>query len=178
MTTVARISALLAAALTTACASMPPVRMEATSADYEMLAGEWRGEYTSVALGRRGSIEFKLVAGDNKAFGDVVMVPQGSGRPYEARYDGQSRQPYSGGGRPDSQMLTIFFVRASGGTITGMLDRYWDPDRNCTASTVFRGTLLERTIEGTFSTTWECGAGEATGEWKVTRRILKQSARS
>jgi hypothetical protein len=150
---------------------MPPVRMDATRGDYEMLAGEWRGEYSSAALGRRGAIEFKLVAGENKASGDVIMVPQMSGRPYERRYNGDGTQTYYGDGRTDSHMLTIFFVRAFSGAIEGMLDRYWDPDRNCNAMTVFRGTLTGRTIAGTFRTTWECGAGEATGEWKVTRTV-------
>ena len=176
MTNVAKSGSLLAvsgtlvALFTVACASMPPVRMDATRGDYEMLAGEWRGEYSSAALGRRGAIEFKLVAGENKASGDVIMVPQTSGRPYERRYNGDGTQTYYGDGRTDSHLLTIFFVRAFSGAIEGMLDRYWDPDRNCNAMTVFRGTLTERTIAGTFRTTWECGAGAATGEWKVTRR--------
>jgi hypothetical protein len=182
MTTAAKRSRLLAASgmfvalLTSACASLPPVRMDATPRDYEMLAGEWRGEYSSAALGRRGTIEFKLVAGENKASGDVIMVPQSSGRPYERQYNGDGSQTYYGGGRSDSRMLTIFFVRAFGGAIEGMLDRYWDPDRNCNAMTVFRGTLAGRTIAGTFSTTWECGVGEATGEWKVTRKASTQTA--
>jgi hypothetical protein len=175
MTTVAKLFGLITALLTTACASMPPVRMEATTADYEMLAGEWRGDYTSPALGRRGSIEFKLVAGENKAFGDVVMVPQGSGRPYEPQTT--LEHPYQDQRTATSQVLTIFFVRASGGVITGTLDPYWDPDRNCNASTFFRGQLFDRTITGTFNTTWDCGAGQATGEWKVTRKAPKQSAR-
>jgi hypothetical protein len=162
-------SAMLAALLTAACVSLSPVRMDATPGDYEMLAGEWRGEYSSAALGRRGAIEFKLVAGENKASGDVIMVPQTSGRSYEQRYNRDGTQTYYGDGRSDSHILTIFFVRAFSGAIEGMLDRYWDPDRNCNAMTVFRGTLTGRTIAGTFRTTWECGAGEATGEWKVTR---------
>jgi hypothetical protein len=160
---------MLVALLTAACASMPPVRIDATPADYEMLAGEWRGEYSSAALGRGGTIEFKLIAGENKAYGDVIMVPQTSGRPYEPRYNGDGTQTYYGDGRTDARQLKIFFVRAFSGAIEGMLDKYWDPDRRCNAMTVFRGTLAGRTIAGTFSTTWECGAGEATGEWKVTR---------
>jgi hypothetical protein len=31
---------------------MPPVRLDATPVDVEMLAGRWEGEYTSLALGR------------------------------------------------------------------------------------------------------------------------------
>ena len=155
---------------------MPPVKLEATPADLEMLAGQWDGEYTSPALGRRGSIEFKLAAGQSQAAGDVLMIPQGSGRPYEA---GSLEHPSdTSGGQPRSQMLSIRFVRASAGAITGMLDPYWDPDRNCEAHTVFNGILVETTIEGTFSTTFECGAGEASGRWRVTRKPEPKGDRS
>lgn len=75
---------LLAVLLASGCIHMPPIRLEATPADLEMLAGQWNGEYTSPALGRRGSIEFKLAAGQDQATGDVLMVPQGSGRPVRA----------------------------------------------------------------------------------------------
>ena len=59
------------------CAPMPTVALDATPADLEILAGEWTGEYESAALGRRGSIEFKLKAGTAAAHGDVLMVPRG-----------------------------------------------------------------------------------------------------
>ena len=51
---------------TSGCAPMPTVALEATPADLEILAGEWTGEYESAALGRRGSIEFKLKAGTER----------------------------------------------------------------------------------------------------------------
>jgi hypothetical protein len=162
------VSVLLVVLLTSGCAFMPPVRLEGTPADLEMLSGQWNGEYTSPALGRRGSIEFKLVAGQNQASGSVLMIPQASGRPYER--GSLEHPPESSGGQPSSQLLTIRFVRASAGTISGMLDPYWDPDRNCEARTVFNGNLIERTIEGTFTTTFDCGAGEASGRWHVTRK--------
>jgi hypothetical protein len=154
------------------CASMPPVRLDATRTDLEMLAGQWDGEYTSPALGRRGSIEFKLVAGQNQASGDVLMIPQGSGTPYQP--GSFEHPPNSPGNQPPWQLLTIRFVRASGGTISGMLDPYWDPDRNCEARTVFEGNLVERRIEGTFRTTFDCGAGQASGRWHVTRKSVSR----
>ena len=57
-----------------------------------------------------------------------------------------------------ASILTIRFVRASEGAISGMLDPYWDPDRNCEARTVFSGTLVDWSIEGTL-TTFDCGSG-------------------
>jgi hypothetical protein len=161
------------------CAPMPTVALEATPADLEVLAGNWTGEYTSAALGRRGSIEFNLKAGTDEARGDVVMVPQGNRRPYERESRGQYReQPYQEPGMARSVLLTIRFIRASNGSVTGMLDRYWDPDRNCLAQTMFRGYMGIGTVEGTFTTTFDCGAGEATGTWKVTRKMKTHAAGS
>ena len=150
-----------------ACAYMPPVHLEATPADMEMLAGQWKGDYNSPALGRRGSIEFTLVAAEGQAYGSVVMSAQGSGRPYEPNTLGRD---IDGNRIAPTQLLTIRFVRADAGQITGMLDPYWDPDRNCQATTRFLGYLAKGVIEGTFKTTFDCGAGEASGTWQVTRK--------
>jgi hypothetical protein len=162
-----KFSVLLAATLAAGCAYMPPVNLEATPADMELLAGRWDGEYSSPALGRRGTVEFKLVAGAKEASGDVQMIPQGSGRPYAPDTHGQ---PADGSPTPATTLLTIRFVRASSGEISGMLDPYWDPDRNCQAHTAFSGRLEQRTIDGTFTTTFDCGPGEASGHWRVTRK--------
>ena len=124
--------------LMSGCTYMPPVQLEATPADLELLTGEWSGEYDSATLGRHGTIEFKLMAGREQASGDVVMVPQGSAQPYQRAT--LEHPPPGADGLPEARILTIRFVRASGGAISGMLDPYWDPDRNCTARTVFSGT--------------------------------------
>ncbi len=168
MTTTLRFCAAALAVFTIACTGLPPVRMDATPGDYERLAGKWRGEYTSTALGRHGTIDFQLTAGTNKASGAVVMIPQGYARPYPAY--GNAPYEYEARSLDNSHVLTIAFVRANDGSVRGILDRYWDPDRSCFASSVFRGVVEKETIAGTFVTTWECGQGEASGEWKVTRR--------
>lgn len=170
----ANVIGLMLVVVTAGCMPMPTVALEATPADLEMLAGEWQGEYTSAALGRRGSIAFKLVAGEDYARGDVLMIPQGSGRPYER--DSLKHPPDASGAQPASQLLTIKFVRASYGAVSGMLDSYWDPDRNCYAHTVFRGHLALGIVEGTFTTNFDCGAGQATGDWKVTRKPASKKA--
>jgi hypothetical protein len=171
----ARVTVLLIAMLTSACFSMPPVRLEATPGDLEVLAGQWHGDYSSPALGRSGSIEFKLVAGQNQASGAVLMIPQGSARPYQPGT--LEHAPNNSGSQPSSRMLSIRFVRAAAGTVDGMLDPYWDPDRNCEARTVFHGSQTEGTIEGTFTTTFDCGAGEASGQWRVTRTSASRENR-
>ena len=156
--------------LAAGCAPMPIVALTATPADLEILAGDWRGEYESAALGRRGSIEFKLKAGTDEARGDVLMVPRGSRTPYQPRaYHDAQPAPAA----PSFELLTIKFIRASNGSIAGRLDRYWDPDRNCFANTAFNGDVGLGVVEGTFRTTFECGAGEATGTWHVSKQPAK-----
>ena len=96
------------------------------------------------------------------------MTPQGSGRPYQPGT--LQNQPQTADGQPASQMLSIRFVRASAGSISGMLDPYWDPDRNCQVSTTFVGDLKGDIIEGTFRSHFTELGSEATGHWRVTRR--------
>lgn len=155
------------------CAPLPTVALQATPADLELLAGEWEGEYESAALGRRGIIEFTLKAGTDEARGDVVMVPNGRRMPYRPqRYeDVPHSAPLSA-----SEILTIKFIRSADGSIAGMLDRYWDPDRECFANTAFNGRLGVGIVEGTFRTTFECGTGDATGTWSAAKKRAKPSA--
>ena len=102
------------------CTPLPKVALQAAPADLEILAGEWAGEYESAALGRRGSIEFKLKAGTDDAYGDVLMVPRGRRTSY-------GPQPYHEAQNPPSlsstELLTIRFIRAHNGAVTGALDR-------------------------------------------------------
>ncbi len=152
---------------------MPSVALQATPADIKLLAGEWAGEYESAALGRRGSIEFTLTAGTDDAHGDVMMVPAGRRTPYQPR---PYQEGEAAGDTALTKLLTIRFIRASNGSLTGMLDRYWDPDRTCFALTTFSGYTEKGVVEGTFRTTFECGAGEATGTWSARKKAAKPSA--
>ena len=145
------------------CASTPAeVRIEGAPTELSALAGDWEGEYSSAATGRLGSIVFKLVAGEDHAHGDVLMIPRGSSDPYRPR-GGEGPAPAGG-----SQLLTIRFVRAEGGRISGTLDPYWDPDCDCEVTTTFVGQVKGDAIEGTFTS--ERTAGRVFGNWKVSRR--------
>jgi hypothetical protein len=158
---VARISLV---ALTAACASAPAeVRIEGAPTELSALAGDWEGEYSSEATGRLGSIVFKLVAGEDHAHGDVLMIPRGSSDPYRPRTGGEGPAPADA-----SQLLTIRFVKAEGGKISGTLDPYWDPDCNCEVTTTFVGQVKGDTIEGTFTS--ERTAGRVFGTWRVQRK--------
>lgn len=152
---------------------MPTVALQATPGDLEILAGEWAGEYESAALGRRGVIEFRLKAGTDDARGDVLMVPAGRRTLYQPR---PYQEGEAAGDMASTHLLTIRFIRASNGSLTGMLDRYWDPDRTCFALTTFNGYAERGVVEGTFRTTFECGVGEATGTWSAKKKAAKPSA--
>jgi hypothetical protein len=167
-----RAISVLIAATASACMPMPRVALHAaTPADLEMLAGNWAGEYESAALGRRGSIEFKLAAGSREAYGDVVMIPRGHTLPYQQNPEYPVASP---AGLENTHVLTIRFIRADNGTVRGMLDRYWDPDRACYAVTVFQGYVARAAVEGSFTTTFDCDDRQARGTWRVERKSVRR----
>ena len=139
-----RLTLLTLAAVTAACAgNAPPVTVFGSPGDVLALAGQWEGEYRSTETGRSGSIWFKLEAGRDTAYGDVLMVPKETGIAQtepRAQRDLQSIP----------QILSIRFVRATGRIISGTLDPYPSPDCECLLYTVFRGELNGDRIEGEF----------------------------
>jgi hypothetical protein len=158
--------ALAVASMLAGCAyNPPPVALEGRPADLEALAGEWAGEYHG-AKGRSGSIAFKLVAGEDHAHGDVVMIPLGTGHPIEAwRHPGAAANP------PElPEVLSIRFVAADRGEVTGALDPYFDPDCRCKALTRFRGRQHGDVVEGTYTLYTEGSPVPANGTWKVRRK--------
>lgn len=152
-----------------ACAFNPaPVQLDASRADWEILAGQWRGTYTTTPQGRNGVIEFKLSAGDEQAFGDVLMIAEREKTPYRPYPPGDSR--LGPANAPYTQLLAIRFVRAEHGRISGTMAPYWDPDRKCQATAVFLGEVKGRTIEGTFTSLCDDGVRRLQGRWQVTRQ--------
>jgi hypothetical protein len=151
----------------------PDVRVQGPVEDLDRLAGEWQGEYVGdPAHGRRGSISFKLEAGEAHAHGDVLMIPAGQAAPYgrrSGRVDADT-PPAERTERTPDPILTIRLVLANGRTVSGTLDPYWDPDRSTEATTTFQGVLTDDTIQGTFTTEYASGAPRTTGTWTVKRR--------
>ena len=150
-----------------ACAArLPSIRLEGTPDDLAQLVGNWSGEYISdTALHRGGSIVFRLQAGDERAFGDVLMTRQGARHAYEP-YDPEHGIVRSLGA---SQSLAIRFVKARDGRLTGELDPYWDFDRECEARTVFHGSIRGSVIQGTYETTFRGTHQRSEGKWRVVR---------
>jgi hypothetical protein len=152
------------------CAFVAPrVEVLGTPGGLARLSGEWWGEYIGDRdHARHGSIAFKLVAGEDHAHGDVLMIPEGLGRPYgRNQWDEPGTPPHELEQR--SRMLEIRFVMVTENTVNGVLGPYWDPDRQTEASATFRGRLADDTIEGTFTTSYASGAAKTGGRWKVWR---------
>ena len=160
----------LALLLSWSCAAIAPsIRMTGTARDLERLSGEWRGEYVGDHdHRRRGTIAFKLIAGEDHAHGEVQMVPEGLDRPYQ-RYQGSDSGAIRQEPAHGSPVLTIRFVAIEEDTVEGVLDPYWDPDRLTNASATFHGWLRDNVIEGTFTTTYANGVAATGGRWKVVR---------
>jgi hypothetical protein len=155
-----------------ACAgNPPPVPVYATRADWEILSGHWRGSYSTSVPERRGLIDFMLSAGDEHASGDVLMIAEGTRAAYRPYPPGDPRvTPIDAA---STQLLTIKFVRADQGQISGTIASYWDPDRSCQASATFLGSAQSRVIDGTFTSTCEDGVRQLHGKWRVTREPLR-----
>jgi hypothetical protein len=133
------------------------------SGDIYLLRGEWRGDYSSAQSGRSGTIIFHLEATSDTAHGDVMMVPS----------DPIGTQP-SPGTPPNvnqtrPQPLTISFVRAAGGGITGRLDPYRDPECACLLTTTFTGRLKGDVVEGTFVSFHQEMGRKTEGRWRAER---------
>lgn len=126
-----------------ACSANPsPVPVIGAEADVSALAGEWVGEYRSPEAGRSGSISFKLEAGRDTAFGDVLMIPAGQ----ETGAAGRARTTDALRSAP--RALMIRFVRVSGNSISGSIDPYQSPDCGCILFTTFHGTIEGNRISG------------------------------
>jgi hypothetical protein len=149
-----------------ACASsQSAVPLVGTAGDIAALTGEWVGDYSSAASGRSGSISFTLRAAGDSAFGDVVMIPAGLGRPLAPW-----RQDVAGANqRPNPEVLTIRFVRVEAGHVSGTLAPYADPETGARLLTTFSGELTGATIAGTYTTRLPSGDTQ-TGRWTVQRR--------
>jgi hypothetical protein len=150
------------------CAGNPaPVPVSASRADWEILAGHWRGTYSTASPSRRGVIDFTLSAADEQAAGDVLMIADNGRTPFRPYPPGDPRLGPTNA--PYTQVLTIRFVRAENNELSGTIASYWDPERSCQASATFLGRLQGRVIEGTFASICLEDVRQLRGQWRVTR---------
>jgi hypothetical protein len=156
--------AMVAMATVASCSSTPkPIPLAGGEADLATLAGEWAGEYHSLSGGRKGTITFNLTAGADSASGEVLMFP-----PRQTPTMGDQTRPESSPVHAPYS-LSISFVRAGNGRVTGRLDPYQDPECGCLVNTIFDGRVEGDEIGGTY-VAQRSGASSMNGGWKVTRK--------
>lgn len=169
MTAKARIATIAALALVGGCGySPPPVAVSGPVAELAGLNGEWWGEYRMQSPGSRtGSILFRLDAAADSATGDVMMTYDTEGRPAVIASDADPwRQPV-----PRSKQLRITFVRTSGGTVSGAIEPYADPQCGCLLNTTFIGRVEGDRVSGTWRSVAEGeSAVHGHGVWSAERR--------
>jgi hypothetical protein len=163
----ASILAICLATVVGCTARSTPVPVSGSPADLAALAGEWRGTYetTGTRSGRGGSIFFRLAAEQDTAHGEVIMVLRAVGAPALVLHEVDPWRDTPAG----SQVLEIRFVRSDGGTITGVLEPYHDPECACVLITQFTGRLAGDDIEGTFTSSQQHAGLTTSGRWHVTR---------
>ncbi len=155
----------LVAALFWGCGTtQQPFRVFGLRHDVQELAGRWVGDYYNAETGIGGSIVFSLTGSTDTAYGDVMMVAQGSSVPF---------RPFYGDISPENefrktQSLTINFVMIEDRKVTGTLCPYKDEASGCVVYSTCEGTLSGDRIEGKFFTRFSDGR-LTEGEWKVVR---------
>jgi hypothetical protein len=153
--------------------AMRPVQVDASFADWEALAGDWRGGYAITGRDRHGVIEFRLKTLEREASGDVLMISDRSALPVTGMppKDGFPRRP------PDaSQLLAIRFVAADRGMIRGTMEPYWDPDRECRAWATFLGSADGDVVTGSFISVCDDRSRILLGRWWGARRRATHAA--
>lgn len=139
----------------------PSVPVGGAASDLAALNGRWEGSYSSPDTGRSGSIVFEFRGASGA--GDVLMVPKSSG-------DAAANAPAADALKGMPQVLTIQFVQAQGGDLSGALSAYVDPDCQCQVTTTFRGRREGDAVRGTFTTARTGDPDKkSNGTWSVQR---------
>ena len=144
--------------------------MEGDARALEALVGRWEGTFTNPVTGRTGTIVFEVFSG-KEAHGDILMIPPGGSVPLRPAENAAERNL-----RTMPKVLEINFFRASGSALTGTVGPYDDPECQCPGNTIFEGTLLGESIDGTFRTEHFDAGGRpdpsrpvTSGTWRVGR---------
>ena len=144
--------------------ALPGFEVTARNFDVGPLVGEWKGEFFNVDQRRQGTIAFTLASREEKAVGEIVLMPT------NAAGDTASTRSQSSDASGAKQVLQISFIRIEGNNVVGRIDPYVNQSCNCRVTSTFRGLLQGNVIEGTYIVV---GAEDPTvrlgGNWKVTR---------
>jgi hypothetical protein len=158
---------LLLPVLAVACARVDPepVRLLGDRAELSSLQGTWLGRYEADAQDRYGYIEMRIFSQGDSARGDVLMT-------YHRREDAAVDPTLERAGIQAAQreLLSIRFVRAANGLISGVMAPYNDPECGCQLSTTFTGRLQGDVIKGTYWSQHLNGTHKPTkGTWQAKR---------
>ncbi len=146
--------ALLAGPLALAQTSTP-APVDGDPADLAAFVGEWVGGYTCAETGRRGTLVFRVVAGEDSVRAVVLMIPR-------ATEDDLV---------PEAIPLAVHRVEVTGRSLRGVLARYDDPEWEIPLETSFGGTLAGGDhIEGYFRADGtQIDTIPQAGRWWATR---------
>ena len=154
----------LAAGCTTHQTGQPGFEVTSRNFDVSPLVGQWKGDFHNVELGRQGTIAFTLSSREEKAVGEIVLMPT------NAAGDTATTSSQRGDARGARQVLQISFIRLEGDAVVGRIEPYVNQSCNCRVTSTFRGALQGNVIEGTYIV---LGADDPSvrfnGNWKVTR---------
>ena len=141
---------------------LPGFEVSARNFDVSPLVGEWKGTFINPEMHRQGTISFTLAGRDEKAAGEIVLLPTAA--------DGDSSHVAAVVPAQPQQVLQISFIRLEGNNVVGRIEPYQSTTCNCRVTSTFRGALNGNVIEGTYIV---IGADNPTvrfgGNWHVTR---------
>lgn len=139
----------------------PPIPVGGDRITLGYLAGEWAGSFYSIDADRGGSLFFRLRAGADTAFGDILMTPT-----REVHEPGELVEPR---GLEPPPILRVSFVMATGDEVYGSLGPYRDPECGCAVQTRFAGRIVTTGIEGTYTMRHIEGGRTHRGSWSARR---------
>lgn len=142
---------------------VPGFDVSARNFDISPLVGEWKGTFVNPEMHRQGTIAFTLAGRDEKAVGEIVLLPTTPSG--DTAHADAPVAPAAG-----QQVLQISFMRLEGDNVVGRIEPYQSTVCNCQVTSTFRGALTGNVIEGTYIV---LGADDPRvrygGNWKVTR---------
>lgn len=159
-----RIVLALLAVSAMACVSLPrPVSVGDRPNDALLLAGDWRGVFTSEDGLRGGTMTLVLAVNNDTARGEAILRPATSVGQTDA----------TAPARADAGAIlrsSMHFVSVSDGVVAGSVPPYFDAERLTVVQMTFVGRMRSwNVIEGTYVTLGANLQVEERGTWRVVR---------
>jgi hypothetical protein len=162
---VARLAGVAVAVLAvSACVSSPGfIPLPSASENLKALGGEWRGEYTNPATGRRGNLYFALTPGEDAAAGEIVVYPHMG--PGVVKWENRVTIASA---RYLAEVQTVRFVSYESGILTARVGPYVDANCGNVHVTTFFAEMRNGQLAGNFITRSDAHEPH-TGQWTASR---------